>query len=148
MVSGNIDHNQRFGSGTDVTQKLATADDHALGVRITALRKAKGLSQTEVGKALGVSFQQVQKYERGLNRIGAGRLHSIANFFAVPVSSLYGDADDPAGELEIFGLIALPGAADLLRAFAKIDNAELRRNVLAIASTAARISTGPVAGNG
>lgn len=131
-----------------MTQKLATADDHALGVRITALRKAKGLSQTEVGKALGVSFQQVQKYERGTNRIGAGRLHAIANFFAVPVSSLYGDADDPAGELEIFGLIALPGAADLLRAFAKIDNAELRRNVLAIASTAARISTGPVAGNG
>ncbi|MET3695366.1 helix-turn-helix domain-containing protein [Methylobacterium goesingense] len=131
-----------------MTQKLATADDHALGVRITALRKAKGLSQTEVGKALGVSFQQVQKYERGRNRIGAGRLHAIANFFAVPVSSLYGDADDPAGELEIFGLIALPGAADLLRAFAKIDNAKLRRNVLAIASTAARISTGPVAGNG
>lgn len=131
-----------------MTQKLATADDHALGVRITALRKAKGLSQTEVGKALGVSFQQVQKYERGTNRIGAGRLHAIASFFAVPVSSLYGDTDDPAWELEIFGLIALPGAADLLRAFAKIDNAELRRNVLAIASTAARISTGPVAGNG
>lgn len=131
-----------------MTQKLATADDHALGVRITALRKARGLSQTEVGKALGVTFQQVQKYERGKNRIGAGRLQAIANLFEVPVSSLYGDVDDNVAEAEIFGLIALPGAADLLRAFAKIDNAELRLNVLAIASTAARISTGPVAGDG
>ncbi|MET3693166.1 helix-turn-helix domain-containing protein [Methylobacterium goesingense] len=131
-----------------MTQKHATADDRTLGIRITALRKARGLSQTQVGKALGVSFQQVQKYERGTNRIGAGRLQAIANLFEVPVSSLYGDVDDTAEESEIFGLIALPGAVDLLRAFAKIDNADLRRNVLAIASTAARISTGPVAGNG
>jgi transcriptional regulator with XRE-family HTH domain len=106
------------------------------------------LSQAQLGKALGVTFQQVQKYENGKNRIGAGRLQAIANLFEVPVSSLFGDVDDTAEESEIFGLIALPGAADLLRAFAKIDNAELRRNVLAIAFTAARISTGPVAGNG
>jgi transcriptional regulator with XRE-family HTH domain len=59
--------------------KLATEADRTIGSRIAALRSAQGLSQTMLGQAIGVSFQQVQKYEKGRNRIGAGRLQAIAD---------------------------------------------------------------------
>jgi len=131
-----------------MTAKTATADDGAVGARIAALRKARGLTQTALGVAIGVTFQQIQKYEKGTNRIGAGRLQDIAKFLEVSISTLYGGGTDAPEQHELVDLFLLPGAAELLKAFATIENAELRRNVLAIASTAARISTGPVAGNG
>lgn len=131
-----------------MTPKTPTDEDAVIGARITALRKARGLTQTALGEAIGVAFQQVQKYEKGKNRIGAGRLQGIAKFLEVPVSTLY-DGDTGAPEQhDLVDLFLMPGAAELLKAFATIENAELRRNVLAIASTAARISTGPVVGNG
>ncbi|CAO4145767.1 hypothetical protein DHODJN_09825 [Methylorubrum extorquens] len=61
-----------------VTPKRATEQDRIVGERIHVLRKSKGLSQTALGSAIGVTFQQIQKYENGLNRVGAGRLSEIA----------------------------------------------------------------------
>ena len=128
--------------------KAATDIDLAVGTRIAALRKVKGLSQTALGNVLGVTFQQIQKYEKGQNRIGAGRLQEVAKFFEVPVSSLFGDDAEATTQSDTFALLQLPGAVELLKAFVTIKNAELRCNVLAIANTAARIGAAPVAGNG
>ncbi len=69
--------------------KQTTAIDHGVGSRIAFLRAANGLSQSALASALGVSFQQVQKYETGKNRVGAGRLQAIAERLGVPVSSFF-----------------------------------------------------------
>ena len=63
--------------------------DTAVGLRIRELRILRGLSQQAMGKALGLSFQQLQKYEHGGNRIGAGRLAQISQILDVPVSALF-----------------------------------------------------------
>ena len=56
-----------------------------------------GLSQTALGKRVGITFQQIQKYEKGANRIGAGRLHDFADILDVPVSFFYDGFNDHAG---------------------------------------------------
>src|ERR1700737_4874620 len=65
--------------------------DTEIAKRVRALRLQRGLSQTELSDALGVTFQQVQKYERGMNRISAGRLFRIAETLEVPVTFFYAD---------------------------------------------------------
>src|SRR5215211_2374432 len=72
--------------------------DVEVGQRIRIQRLQSGLSQTALAEQLGVTFQQVQKYEKGVNRVGAGRLTKIAEVLAVPVSTLFGVHD--AGVLE------------------------------------------------
>ncbi|MCJ2058965.1 helix-turn-helix domain-containing protein, partial [Methylobacterium sp. J-048] len=69
--------------------KQATEADREIGSRIAAVRAAQGLSQTALGHAIGVSFQQVQKYEKGRNRIGASRLQRIADQLKVPVETFF-----------------------------------------------------------
>ena len=67
------------------TGKSATAVDRHVGARVRVRRNMVGLSQTELAQALGITFQQVQKYEKGTNRIGAGRLYRVAEVLRVPV---------------------------------------------------------------
>src|SRR5580692_810580 len=67
--------------------------DLLVGARIRLLRKRRKMSQTELGKAIGVTFQQIQKYENGKNRIGAGRLHLVATALNVPITELFDDAE-------------------------------------------------------
>lgn len=126
--------------------KSTTDVDRTVGLRITTLRKAKGLSQTELGQAIGVTFQQVQKYEKGANRVSGGRLQQVAQILEVPVSALFGE-DEPEGQSEVFGFLAETGAVDLLRAYASIQDADIRKHVLAIVRTAVRMSVGPIEGN-
>lgn len=125
--------------------KEATEVDQTVGARITAMRRAKGLSQSDLGIAAGVTFQQIQKYEKGINRVGAGRLQQIAKCLDVSVSALFEDDAEmakPPGDLLLLGT---PGAVTLLQAFAEIENDELRRNVLAIVRNVARVSARPTA---
>ncbi|MCC0807549.1 helix-turn-helix transcriptional regulator [Methylobacterium sp. W2] len=126
--------------------KSATDVDRTVGLRITTLRKAKGLSQTELGQAIGVTFQQVQKYEKGANRVSGGRLQQVAQVLEVPVSALFGESE-PEGQSEVFGFLAETGAVEILRAYVAIDNEQLRRDVLQLVRTAAKIGAGPVEGN-
>ena len=63
--------------------------DVLVGTRVRIRRVELGLSQTQLANALGVTFQQVQKYEKGTNRIGASRLHAIAGVLRVPVSYFF-----------------------------------------------------------
>ena len=126
-----------------MSPKDVTGTDQIIGARIAELRKAKGLSQTALGTALGVSFQQVQKYEKGVNRVGAGRLQVIAKFLDVPVAILFSDDTVAKEQTGAFEFLSLPGAVELLKAFAAIEDAQLRREVLTLARTAARMRAQP-----
>ena len=120
--------------------KQTTDVDRLVGLRITALRKAKGLSQTALGTAVGVTFQQVQKYEKGQNRVGAGRLREIARLLEVPVSAFFEENDGAESKApDVFGFLNAQGAMDLLRAYASIEDDDLRRDVLSLVRTAARL---------
>jgi DNA-binding XRE family transcriptional regulator len=68
--------------------------DLLVGARIRVLRKRSKMSQAELGKALGVTFQQVQKYENGKNRVGAGRLHLVSTTLDVPISEFFAGASE------------------------------------------------------
>jgi transcriptional regulator with XRE-family HTH domain len=67
--------------------------DKHLGGKIRDLRKERGLTQTIVGKAFGLSFQQIQKYENGANRVSAGQLWLLCKFFEVPIASMFEGVD-------------------------------------------------------
>jgi transcriptional regulator with XRE-family HTH domain len=66
-----------------------TEIDVAIGQRIRTLRRVRGITQTKLGEALGVSFQQIQKYEKGVNTLGPSQLVRLSSYFDVPVSRLF-----------------------------------------------------------
>jgi transcriptional regulator with XRE-family HTH domain len=97
--------------------------DLAVGARLRFRRHQLDISQQAVAKACGVSFQQVQKYERGSNRISCSMLHRIAALLEVSPAFFFPDtvADDSSDTLkELVELAAEPGAMTLLRAVAKL----------------------------
>ena len=100
-------------------------------------RLQKRLSQTALADELSVTFQQVQKYERGVNRVGAGRLTKIAQVLGVPVSTLFGanDVDAKAhnehrGNQSPLKLLTVPGALRLLRAYGQLKQNRTRRSIV------------------
>jgi transcriptional regulator with XRE-family HTH domain len=99
------------------TVDLADPVDVAVGARIRLLRKMRGLSQQSLAEAAGVTFQQIQKYERGSNRVSASMLAKIAAALGAPVAELFGEASAGASAVdEVAALLAQPGALELLRA--------------------------------
>jgi transcriptional regulator with XRE-family HTH domain len=93
----------------------------------------RGLSQTELGRHIGVTFQQVQKYENGANRVGSGRLFKIAELLGVPVSSFFEGADYSEDTEEAntpIAMLAEPYALRALKAFCDIEDSELRRSLV------------------
>jgi transcriptional regulator with XRE-family HTH domain len=111
--------------------------DVEVGHRIRIERLARGLSQTALANQLGVTFQQVQKYEKGVNRVGAGRLTKIAEVLGVPVGAFFTgkevlDSEERtnADEASPLKLLTVSGAFRLLRAYADIENANLRRSIV------------------
>jgi transcriptional regulator with XRE-family HTH domain len=106
--------------------------DLAVGERLRIRRRWMGLSQTELANALGVTFQQVQKYEKGSNRISASMLVRAAAALETSVAYLVGeDGTEPAEQI-IMANLSTPGAAELLAAFAKIRDGDSRRALLAV----------------
>lgn len=102
--------------------------DVEVGARLRVLRKLRGLSQSDLAERLGLTFQQVQKYERGANRISASKLWQVAEILKVPVSELFGDPNPAEGGGDQgVGPVA---EADLLRAWNMIQNEPQRRAVL------------------
>jgi transcriptional regulator with XRE-family HTH domain len=69
--------------------KSATVVDRLIGERLRGERQRKGLSQGDLAKGVGITFQQIQKYEKGLNRVSASRLLEIARFLGVPISVFF-----------------------------------------------------------
>jgi transcriptional regulator with XRE-family HTH domain len=110
--------------------------DTDIANRVRALRLQRSLSQTELGKALGVTFQQVQKYERGTNRISAGRLYRIAEVLDVPVAFFYEGFDGRGRETD-FAFLQTSGAMRLVRAYARITNGGVRQKLLLLTESLA-----------
>jgi transcriptional regulator with XRE-family HTH domain len=99
---------------------------------IKAQRMAIGMSLDALGNAIGVTFQQVQKYERGINRVGSSRLVAIASALQVTPAFFFADAKSGA-DPEIMTLIGINGAVDMLRAFAAIEDSGTRAALVALA---------------
>jgi transcriptional regulator with XRE-family HTH domain len=117
-------------------QRSATKNDVELGRRIRLRRVEQNISQQDLGAKLGVSFQQVQKYEKGVNRVGASRLELIAKALDVPVSFFY---DGDAKTREVDSLLFLDSAFSLrlLRSYAAIKNQAVQRHVVSLMETLA-----------
>jgi transcriptional regulator with XRE-family HTH domain len=125
-----------------MSRKPASNMDKAVGRNIKVYRLAKGLSQTELADSLGLTFQQVQKYEKGVNRVGSGRLFQISNILGVPLMSFFEGGEtaiSPRGASP-FDLLADPQSLKLVQAFAEITNRRTRRAVVALVE--AMISSG------
>jgi transcriptional regulator with XRE-family HTH domain len=110
--------------------------DVLVGQNIRICRLQKGLSQGELGRRIGVTFQQVQKYEKGANRVGASRLTQIADVLGVPIPTLFDGAPTSPGQAlpdqsqSPRYLLAKPHSLRLLQGFDKIDNDATRLAVL------------------
>jgi transcriptional regulator with XRE-family HTH domain len=103
--------------------------DCVVGAKIRIFRTNRGLSQTALAEAIGVTFQQVQKYESGTNRVGAGRLSRIAVVLGVSIGQLFESSDDAADPASPFRLLAEPGALRLLKAFSRTSDPRVRRGI-------------------
>jgi len=119
-----------------VGSKQANAIDVHVGLRIRAARLAAGLSQERLGHELGVTFQQVQKYEKGSNRVGASRLSDAARVLSVPVSFFFeNDAGNDKSRRTNDGLLAMtealstPEGIRIARALARISDPNVRRRL-------------------
>jgi transcriptional regulator with XRE-family HTH domain len=104
--------------------------DIAVGHRIRVRRKWLGISQSALADHLGVSFQQVQKYERGANRVSASMLVKIAQKLDTTVAELVGETAGSDGDESLFEKLAVPGAVQLLDAFASVQQPSLRAAIL------------------
>ncbi len=115
-----------------MTRRGGDPRDAEIGQRVRALRLQRGLSQTELGQLISVTFQQVQKYEKGANRISAGRLQRIAEVLGVPVAYFFASngsqsaaAADHDGEV-----LQSEGALRLARAYARNKEPGIRLQLL------------------
>lgn len=117
-------------------ERAANAIDRKLGQRVRTRRLEIGMSQERLAELLGVTFQQVQKYEKGVNRIAASRLHDIAAALDMPISRFFeGLSRASAGVAEssrdyIDDALATPEGAQLMALFASIKSRKVRRQVL------------------
>ena len=112
-------------------QRSTTPFDTIIGNRLRARRLEMHISQAELGDKLGVSFQQVQKYEKGVNRVGAARLQQIANALDVPVTFFY-DGDNKAREVESLLFLDSAFSLRLLRAYSKIKDQTVQRQLVSL----------------
>src|ERR1700688_5039835 len=126
-----------------------TPIDVQVGLRVRLRRNMLGFSQEKLGVAIGLTFQQVQKYERGANRIGASRLHELSRVMDVPVSFFFDDID-PVRAPAIPGGFSEPPAeafesdplrkretVELVDAYYAIDDSAVRRRLFELARTLA-----------
>ena len=124
-----------------VTKKQPNSTDSYVGARVRMRRMMLGMTQQKLGDALGLTFQQIQKYEKGANRIGASRLQQIAQILQVSESFFFDGGPNastkPSKELAggpspnyIADFLASPDGFSLCKAFMNIDDAKLRRMIV------------------
>lgn len=121
-------------------KKIPNPIDRHVGSRVRMRRMLAGVSQEKLGEALGLTFQQVQKYEKGANRISASRLQQIAKMLDVPVSYFFdgaptgdtptGGFSDAASTTYISDFLATSEGVQLTKAFVRIKSARIRRRVI------------------
>jgi transcriptional regulator with XRE-family HTH domain len=120
-------------------EKTTTVIDRKLGARVRARRREIGVSQEQLAETLGVTFQQVQKYEKGVNRMAATRLFAIAIALDMPVHQFFEGMQSAEGARRgkdravanaVNEVMSTPEGAQLLRMFASINNLKIRRRVV------------------
>jgi transcriptional regulator with XRE-family HTH domain len=120
-------------------KRRAGSEDVEIGRKIRALRLQRGLSQTDLADGIGLTFQQVQKYEKGTNRVSAGRLQKIAEMLDIPVTFFYGSAGETAkrDERKSEGLAYLQtkGAMRLMRAYEEISSRSTKNALVVLAES-------------
>src|SRR5512135_179134 len=126
-----------------MAKKAPNPIDRHVGSRVRMRRMMLSMSQEKLGDALGLTFQQVQKYEKGTNRIGASRLQQIAHILQVPVSFFFEGAPTSPG-LQVHGggmseapspayvsdFLATSDGLSLTKSFMRIKNSKLRRRIV------------------
>jgi transcriptional regulator with XRE-family HTH domain len=137
-------HQQTRQPGRQRGDKPNPIDVH-VGSRVRLRRNMLGLSQEKLGEAIGLTFQQVQKYERGVNRVGASRLHDLSRVLDVPVSFFFDDIDpvkaaaipagfaEPAAEAFDADPLRRRETIELVKAYYRIDDSALRRRLFELA---------------
>lgn len=130
-------------------KRKANDIDVNVGRRIRLQRTVLGMSQTTLADALGITFQQVQKYEKGTNRVGASRLQHIASFLNVPIASFFEGMPAPVEIAQTGGAQAVPEAnlvatflgipegLALNLAFTKIADPTLRKKIIILVKSVA-----------
>lgn len=123
-----------------MSAKTPNPVDKHVGSRVRMRRIMLGMSQEKLGEALGLTFQQIQKYEKGTNRIGASRVQQIGDVLQVPVSFFFEGGPTSAASAEGFGeapspayvsdFLATSEGLALIRAFTRIADAKLRRSIV------------------
>jgi transcriptional regulator with XRE-family HTH domain len=133
-----------------MTRRGGDPRDAEIGQRVRALRLQRGLSQTELGNLVNVTFQQVQKYVKGVNRISAGRLQQIAEVLGVPVAYFFAASDSangsPGAAAPDVEFLQTEGALRLARAFSRIKQPGVRLRLLRLTEAIAGVTdpaTGP-----
>jgi transcriptional regulator with XRE-family HTH domain len=119
--------------------KAPNPTDKHVGARVRMRRLMLSMSQEKLGKALGITFQQIQKYEKGTNRIGASRLQQIAHILEVPISFFFDGAPMAKGAWNASAAAAPDDVTELLStsvglalasAFMRIKNPQIRRSIV------------------
>jgi transcriptional regulator with XRE-family HTH domain len=124
-----------------MAKKAPNPTDKHVGARVRMRRMMLGMSQEKLGDSLGLTFQQVQKYEKGANRIGASRLQQIAQILQVPVSFFFEGAPNAPGHVAdglseapspayVSDFLATSDGLALTKAFMGIKDAKLRRRIV------------------
>jgi len=125
-----------------MAKKAPNPIDKHVGARVRMRRMMLSMSQEKLGDALGLTFQQVQKYEKGTNRIGASRLQQISHILQVPVSFFFDGAPNIPGSARVEGMGEAPSPAyvsdflatsdglALTKAFMRISDSKLRRRIV------------------
>ena len=104
--------------------------DSLVGARIRVFRIHRKISQTDLAEQIGVTFQQVQKYEKGTNRIGASRLSRIAAVLGVSVGELFESPGEKSGDSALlFRMLAEPGALRVLKAYTRTSEPRVRHAI-------------------
>ena len=131
-------------------KKQANPVDAHVGHRVRLRRMLIGMSQERLGELLGLTFQQVQKYEKGINRIGAGRLYEVAAILGVPVAFFYEDVDNDVsgGAAEngepppVMEFLSSPEGLQLTLAFMRIKDVKVKRRILDLVRSLANEANG------
>ena len=119
--------------------------DVHVGARLRIKRRLLGVSQTELGNALGLTYQQIQKYENGSNRVSASRLYQVASIFGVPIMSFFEDMPSEITGPEKFPADALvidDQTTKLLRAYLSVPDDQVRKGIRNLVKELARGSEG------
>lgn len=127
------------------TKGSANDIDRHVGAKIQFQRKIIGMSQASLADALGLTFQQIQKYEKGSNRVGAGRLYEIAKLLKVPVSYFYdgyegAESSSDNSTFSSYELFHSKEAAGLLKMFYSIEDKQIRKSLMEVMKNIGRQS--------